>query len=254
MYYQCPHNPAKPKAPEARLDQIVSLFFSKHVFGPGRKELLAAQLPATDAAAAADRDAQAAALRSRIKKIDTAQNSCILELEQLPADPADTAAAAMRARIRDRFAQLHHDREQAEAQLATLAKTTPKAADPTLLDQLPLAGDILPRLSPELKAGLFAAFDLQVLWNKPGQQATVFAEITEATLTALPAILNPGQDGYHDTAAEDATQKPGAMEDLFEPSIVHRIDRRAPIRRGTRRSGPRRGGRQRRAAICPRIR
>ena len=75
-YYQCPHNPANPrhaaaapdhprtvKAPETRLDQIVRLFFKDHVFGPRRAELLAAQLPATDAAAAADRDASAAAIR-----------------------------------------------------------------------------------------------------------------------------------------------------------------------------------------------
>jgi hypothetical protein len=35
--------------------------------------------------------------------------------------------------------------------------------------------------------------------SKPGEQATVFVEITEATLQALPGILNPRQDGYHAT-------------------------------------------------------
>ena len=237
LYYRCPHNPAKPgeaadhpdhprtvKAPETRLDQIVGLFFKEHVFGPGRAGLLAAQLPATDAAAAAERDTQAAALAARLKRIETGQNSCILELEELPADPADSAAAAMRGRIRARFAQLHGEREQIETQLAALAQTTPKAADPALLDQLPMPGDILPGLTPELKAELFQAFDLQVLWNKPGGQATVFAEITEATLHALPGILDPGRDGYDDTADPD----PG------EPRIrgafvrVHYRDSRSP--------------------------
>ena len=109
----------------------------------------------------------------------------------------------MRGRIRARFAELHADREQLEAQLAALAAATPKAADPALLDELPLAGDILPGLPAELKARLLDAFDLQILWNKPGQQATVFAEITEATLQALPGILDPGQDGYDDTAEDD---------------------------------------------------
>ena len=159
VYYQCPHNPANPrhaaaapdhprtvKAPETRLDQIVRLFFKDHVFGPRRAQLLAAQLPATDAAAAADRDASAAAIKARLKQIDTAQNSCILELEQLPADPADTAAAALRGRIRARFADLHAEREQLDTQLAALAATQPRAADPALLDELPLAGDILPGL------------------------------------------------------------------------------------------------------------
>jgi len=231
IYYRCPHNPVRPsdaagypghprtvKAPETRLDEIVGLFFKDHVFGPGRAGLLAAQLPATDAAAAAERDTQAATLTTRLKRIETAQNSCILELEELPADPADTAAAAMRGRIRARFAQLHGEREQLETQLAALAATTPKAADPALLDQLPMPGDILPGLTPQLKAELFQAFDLQVLWNKTGQQATVFAEITDATLKALPGILDPSRDGYDDTADDDPGQ-PGSVEHLFESPI-----------------------------------
>jgi site-specific DNA recombinase len=218
IYYRCPHNPAKPgeiadhpdhprtvQGPETRLDEITGLFFKDYVFGPGRAALLAA----TDAAAAAERDAQATALAAQLKRIETAQNSCILELEELPADPADSAAAAMRGRIRARFAQLHGDREQIEAQLAALAQVAPKAADPSLLEELPLARDILPGLTPELKAGLFQAFDLQILWNKPGQQATVFAVITDATLKALPGILDPSKDGYDDTADED----PGKPQD-----------------------------------------
>ncbi len=137
-YYRCPHNWANPKhaadhpdhprsvqAPETRLDQIVGEFFATRVFGSDRAALLAAQLPATDAQAIADRDAQESALRARIARIEAAQDSKIIELEQLPANPDDTAAQAYRARIRARFAELHHEREQVEAQLKDLAKTTP---------------------------------------------------------------------------------------------------------------------------------
>jgi site-specific DNA recombinase len=239
VYYQCPHSPKNPrqvaaspghprtvKAPETRLDQIVARFFAEHVFGPGRAELLAAQLPATDADAIADRDAQTATLKARVRQLETAQNAQILALEQLPADPSGTAAAAMRGRITARFAELHADREHAETQLAALAATTPKAADPTLLEELPLAGDILPGLPADLRARLYDAFDLQILWNKPGAQATVFAEITDTTLKALPGILNPGQDGYDDTT-EPSSDESGIMEDLFEPPITgptfHRV-------------------------------
>ena len=233
-YYRCPHNAATPKhaadcpdhprtvqAPELKLDQVVGHFFATRIFGPGRAALLADQLPATDADAAAHRDAQAAALKARIKRIETAQNSQILELEDLPADPADTAAAAMRARIRARFADLHHEREHLETQLAALAKTTPHAADPALLDELPVLGDILPTLPPALKARLFAAFDLEILWNKPGGQATVFIEITQNTLQAIPGIIDPGQDGYHDTSTNpDDTAQPAPMWDLTN---THRV-------------------------------
>jgi hypothetical protein len=43
--------------------------------------------------------------------------------------------------------------------------------------------------------------DLNVLWNKSDQQVTVYATITDQTLAALTDLLNPNQDGYHDTAA-----------------------------------------------------
>jgi hypothetical protein len=50
--------------------------------------------------------------------------------------------------MRVRFVDLHHEREQIEAQLAALAKTAPAATGPALLDQLPILGDILPDLPP----------------------------------------------------------------------------------------------------------
>jgi hypothetical protein len=59
------------------------------------------------------------------------------------------------------------------------------------------------------------------LWNKPSRQATVYAEITEATLRALPALLNPGQDGYDD-AADIAADEMADVEDLFESPMVYK--------------------------------
>jgi len=214
-YYKCPHDPGNPRhaaaspdhprtvqAPETRLDEIAGDFSARYVFGPER----AALLPVTEAAA---RDAEKARLNVRLKQNDAAKKAQIMAQEQLPADPADETANEMRAHIRERFAQLRAERQQIQAQLAALDKTQSKAADTSLLDRLPLAGDILPGLPPRLKAQLFAAFDLQVLWNKSGNQATVFVEITEATIKALPGILDPGQDGYDDTAPGPARTRWG---------------------------------------------
>jgi site-specific DNA recombinase len=211
-YYRCPHNWGSPKhvadhpdhprtvqIAETLLDRCVGAFFATRIFGPDRAALLADQLPATDAAAAADRDAQETALKARIARIESAQDSKIVELEDLPADPHDPGTQAYRARIRARFAELHEERERLETQLKTLAKTMPHAADTSLLDRLPLAGDVLPRLPPRVRARLFQVFDVSVLWSKSGRQATVRAEITETTLQAVAAILDPGQDGFHDT-------------------------------------------------------
>jgi hypothetical protein len=102
-----------------------------------------------------------------------------------------------------------------------------------LLEELPLAGDILPGLDPGLKAALFDAFDLQILWNKTGSQATVYVEITEATLQALPGILNPGLDGYDDNIASIPGQRT-AVEDLFESPIGGLIKSTSPARAARR--------------------
>ncbi len=232
VYYQCPHNPARlkdtadhpghprtVKAPEIRLDQIVALFLAEHVFGPRRAELLAAQLPATDADAAADRDTQLAALTARLKQIDTAQKAQILSLEQLSPDPADTAATAMRARITDRFAELHHDREQVTTQLDALEAVVPQAIDSTLLEDLPLAGDILPGLDPAAKARLFAAL-------RPGdpveQDRRAGHRLGRDHRRHPPRPArhsNASQYGYDETA--DTTPGEDAdVEDLFESPIT----------------------------------
>jgi hypothetical protein len=111
------------------------------------------------------------------------------------------AAQAMRARIRDRFAELHAQRTQAETELSRLTQASaPRAANPALLDELPYLGDTLPGLPSAVKARLFAAVDRSILWNKSGRQATVTATITDDTLAA---ILDPSQDGYHDTNGDN---------------------------------------------------
>ena len=189
-YYRCPHNPATPKhaadhpdhprtvqAPEALLDRITGQFFATRIFGPGRAALLAAQLPATDADAAAERDAAAARRQGRLKRIETAQDSCILG-----------------ARTARRRPGRHRGRRHARP-------------DPCPVRR-PLLGDILPGLPPALKACPFAAFGIEILWNKPGQQVTVFAEITGSTVKALPGLTDPGQDGYHNTSPKTSNDAP----------------------------------------------
>lgn len=50
----------------------------RYLFGPERVALIAAQLPATDAAATAERDTRAAALRLKLKQNDTAKKAQII--------------------------------------------------------------------------------------------------------------------------------------------------------------------------------
>ena len=70
-------------------------FFTERVFGPDRAAMLTAQLPASAADQAERRDRQAAAIRRKITRLDTAETALITELET-PADPGDPAAQALR--------------------------------------------------------------------------------------------------------------------------------------------------------------
>lgn len=105
----------------------------------------------------------------------------------------------MRTRIFGRFAELRAEREQLQAQLDALTAATPQPADISLLDQLPPAGNPLPRLTAQHKALLFQALNLEILRNPADRQATVWVEITDTTIQAIPAILDPAHDGHHDT-------------------------------------------------------
>ena len=66
---------------------------------------------------------------------------------------------------------------------------------------------------------------MEVLWNKPGQQATVFVEIIDAALKAVPGILDPSQDGYHNTDPD--VGEPAPTWDLFNTPIAGSLGHRA---------------------------
>jgi hypothetical protein len=70
-------------------------------------------------------------------------------------------------------------------------------------------------MPPALKARLFAAFDITILWNKTGGQATVTAVITDATLQALPGILD-----LTATPAEANGPATSAIGQLAQPPLV----------------------------------
>ena len=168
VYYRCPHDPgirrhvaAYPDHPhvwvrEEPLTAAMARFFAERVFGPDRAALLKTIIPATAAAQAARNTARAETLRKKLAKIDVAETALITELET-PADPGDPAAQALRNRIRARFTELYTERTSIQTSLTALeAPVTEPHDDPTLLDELPLLGDILTNAPAALTEKLLA--------------------------------------------------------------------------------------------------
>ena len=232
IYYFCPHNPANPRhtaaAPDhpshisVREDALLAAirqFFAERIFGPERAALLAAQIPATAAQDAAQRDKKTAALRKRLRQIDAAENAHAREIENLAHldNPNAAAITALRTRIISRFTELEEERATIGAELDSLTREDTAAPDPDLLDTLPKLGDILTDAPARLQQQLYDAFDLQMLYNKEDHQVSIYAAITPATPATLAAIL-----------ADSGTPDAGAAPHSSTRSLLP-ADTRLPI-------------------------
>ena len=180
-------------------------FFTERVFGPDRAAQLTTRLPATAAGRAERRDEQAAAIRRKIARLDTAETALIIELET-PANPSDPAAQALRQRIRARFTDLYTQRTTLETELAALEEAPALPAnDPTLLDELPYLGDILTHAPAALTERLLDAFDVQAIYNRDKNQVTIHATLTDATPQAIKDLLtDPRADHNRQPASAPA--------------------------------------------------
>jgi len=213
-YYRCPHDPGNPahraQAPghpptvsvrEDLLLEHARQFFATRIFGPDRAALLRRQLPGSAAEDAARREKEAARLRTRLRKIDAAEDAHVREVQALAElDPNAPAVKAMRERHLRAFTSLETERDQIGGRLAALARQADDhGGDPSLLDDLPMLGDTLPWLPDRIRQQLFEAFDLAMLYHKADNQVTCRATITPATPAALTAIITAA--GIEDLAA-----------------------------------------------------
>ena len=225
-YYRCPHDPGLPRHYAAHPDHrtvavreeimtaALARFFTERVFGPDRAAMLTTQLPATAAGQAERRDKQAAAIRRKIARLDTAETALITELET-PADPGDPAAQALRQRIRARFTDLYTQRTTLETELAAPQGTPAEHDnDPTLLDELPILGDILTEAPAGLTERLLDVFDMQAVYNRDKNQVTIHATVTDATPQAIKDLLT-------DPRADHTTPPPSQPGTTSQDHVSH---------------------------------
>ena len=197
-----------------------------YLLGHDRAAMLQVQLPAGAAEQAERRDRQAAALRQKLARIETAQKGLMTQTEQL-GDDNSPAACAMRDRIREQFTERYNEHTAVKAELDALtADTAPAVNDPALLDELPYAPGLLAEAPAAIREALYAAFDIQCLYRQDAGQVTIWATITDTTpgiITALTA------DPRTDTGTAARTPAPTLFADLQAkrpscPAAHHRSD------------------------------
>jgi hypothetical protein len=200
-YYMCPHDTSRAAVPEAHprtvsiredlLTGAIRRFLAKRIFGAGRRDLLATQIPADAAEQAARDQAATEAMHERLRQIEAAENAHAREIEALATETtaAPAAVTALRSRILARFTELEDERASITVHLARLDRDRQAAPDLDLLDQLPVTGDLMTILPASLHPGVYEVLNLELLYSHDVRQATIRAAITTSTRAALTAIL-----------------------------------------------------------------
>jgi site-specific DNA recombinase len=216
-YYVCPHNPNNPRHAARNPDHVRAAFRDHVIYDAvdgiltpllshDRDAMLAGHLPATQAAADERAAAKAAQLQRSIDQADAFMKGLIAQIGHL-GDRQDPAARAQRDRIDAQFTDRYNEQAAAKAELEDLTASQPVADDPTLIDELPYAPDLLASAPTELRARLYAAFQVHAYYRAHLNQATITATITDQTPGIIQALItDPRTD--NDTANPERTNPP----------------------------------------------
>jgi hypothetical protein len=111
---------------------------------------------------------------------------------------------------------LGHDRA---AMMATHLPATQAAEDPSLIDELPYAPALLADAPAELRARIYAAFQVHALYRAEPDQATITATITDQTPGIIAALIADSRTD-HDTADPERTNPPATAIKCFSYVIM----------------------------------
>ena len=81
-----------------------------------------------------------------------------------------------------------NDGDARTPELGQLTATQPARPDPALLDELPYAPELLGNVPDHIRATVYAAFQVHVLYRQDQHQATIRATITDATPQIIQAL------------------------------------------------------------------
>jgi hypothetical protein len=212
-------------------------FFATRILGPDRRQHLRHQLTHQQATGTDDRARRRTQLTSRIEELRRRQARLLEQLEDDSDEDLDPQTRrAFRTGIRDRFAELATQIQQAETERDTLHPTrtdTPPSAE-DLLDQLPRLQLNLARAPEHLQRALYDACDLKIIYNREHHHATLKVTITTDNATNLADTLHATADRRDNpTSTPTPTAQPAEQP---PPAVSHVL--RAPGRAAKTRETP----------------
>jgi hypothetical protein len=204
--------PDHPKSIAVREDYLLDGildFFAKTIFHPERHQHLADQLATVDTHSLRAAERQRAALQRTIDDLDARARRLVRALELNTVLDSDSGAGAAFAEVRGRLAQLQRQRQGAARDLAALDDRQQPADTGAveLLDALPVGIVALQGAPEPTLRRLFAAFQLQLRYDKHANWATLRITLQEDRLDELRAvagaITHPHQPAAHGNGTDD---------------------------------------------------
>jgi site-specific DNA recombinase len=156
----------------------------ERVFGPDRRELLAAELGHETTQRRDDHAARRAALERAIAQIGERQDRLIATLET-----RDDATGALFDRVRDRMDTLERERTAKVAALRELDQAADPASDPGLLDALPTTTIDWNEVPAEFQRDLFDALQVHIRYDRTTNTAHGQVTLVGDTGTRVPDAI-----------------------------------------------------------------
>ncbi|MDO0930215.1 recombinase family protein [Streptomyces sp. DG2A-72] len=172
--------------------EAIHTFFEDRLFGPQRRELLAAAMAAAPEATSPDRSADIQRLQNESDRLAHRKELLLDQLASPDADGGDPETAAeFRKGIRKRFDALEHKRREVLAQLKQYreeAASSDGPGDVELIEAIPQLSFRFAQLPDALKREIFDAFQLRVRYDGRDHGVQLQATILGAVAPDLAQI------------------------------------------------------------------
>ena len=186
----------------------LSAFLAARIFGPERRELLAADLSETDTRSESARHERLGALTKRLAEVRQRGDRLMMTLETQD-DPDGT----LFARVRERVGDLAREEQQVREELRTLeaeVAATP-VVEPALLDGLPTTPINLGEVPEPVLRPFLESLRLEIRYDRRTHTATGKVSLDEAAVSVTNALVSVMNGDKPDSGRSHVVGAPGRI-------------------------------------------